>query len=142
MDSANIINFYLAKLNDKTGSSSNKTPNAASRKNQSSSTSNKKQKQQEVVNPVQQELVDNVAGLRKSVEAVAHSGLTAQIESYKKEIFDLEKEKFMNLSMTPAYEAFIIARVEDIKKTIKTIEDQISSLGPQPKSLTYATSSN
>jgi hypothetical protein len=137
MDKNNIIVFFLGKLNNQCASTSAATPAAASKKQKKSAdtVSNKKQN---VTNDHQKEMVEHVAGLRKSIASVAASGIQGQINNYRKDIFNLQEKKFMTNGITQEYINLIDNRINEIKKSIQTLEENLESLEEtQPKTLTY-----
>lgn len=138
MDKNNIIVFFLGKLNNQCASTSAATPAAASKKQKKKSADTVSNKKQNVTNDHQKEMVEHVAGLRKSIASVAASGIQGQINNYRKDIFNLQEKKFMTNGITQEYINLIDNRINEIKKSIQTLEENLESLEEtQPKTLTY-----
>jgi hypothetical protein len=139
MDQIELLHFFMGKLSEDLASSSNKTPNAISRKNNDSSgstvPSHKKYKQESEA--LKQQMIDQVKDVGNSVAAMATTDIQSQIDRYKDQIAELEEKKLINDSAGPALIELWDTRIEEKRKDVKTLEDKLLSLESRPKSLQY-----
>ena len=137
MDQIELLHFFMGKLSEDLASSSNKTPNAISRKNNDSSgstvPSHKKYKQESEA--LKQQMIDQVKDVGNSVAAMATTDIQSQIDRYKDQIAELEEKKLINDSAGPALIELWDTRIEEKRKDVKTLEDKLLSLESRPKSL-------
>jgi hypothetical protein len=81
--------------------------------------------------------VSNIAGLRRSVDAVAASSIQGQIESYKKEIFSLKQQKFLTHNICSVHVALIDGRISDVEATTTLLEEKLEPFNVAPRELSY-----
>ena len=141
MDKHNLVVLFLGKLNKQCSSSSEETPSAISRKNKSplAGTIAKKHHKSD---PIQQQLVDNVAGLHKSVASVASSSIRGQINNYQQELFKMQEKKFTTPGITQDYIDLIDTRINEIKHSISALQENLEGVDSQPRVLNYERRAN
>jgi hypothetical protein len=120
LDVHNLLYFFMGKLGDNNSASCAKTPDATSSKKRKQDSAPRKQSLE-----FQEKMVANVAAIGRSVAAITSADLSAKINAYQRELFEMQMCK---LSCTPndPMIGLIANRIAEIKETVATLRQSLS----------------
>lgn len=119
LDINKLIYFFMGKLGDNNSASCAKTPDATSAKKRKVDSTNRRQSVE-----LQEKMVANVAAIGRSVAAITSADLSAKINAYQRELFEMHMRKLSCPPSDPMI-ALIDKRIGEIEQTVATLRQSI-----------------